>query len=403
MLRFRILRYVLLTGSIIGFLLPLCSDYLRRRTVDRYDLRWHQKLDKDKRLQTISVRNAGNQSENNLILDFDFGAGSDHVSELETSIANQNPYSSILDVVALHARSPTWLSLTQQEKSKLLPLLDRQSNSRQLNEIDKVLDELLRGRLTAQQGSATVEQFDTQVSIPSVFPCKQRESQEACAKMNDLLVDWKLSAQAMLASIRSEWKSTTGLKIEPESDRLSFERYVSMSFSLGPGEERVLRIRYSHLPVQASTFLRSASDRKTVQVAQESDLYSTMPALFFKLHPFAVAPTIILLICILYFAPLLVPPSFLSTKALFNMALDSQDHDVWKHVLDRHRFFILQQFRELKRRFNPSLTVDAEEIVDYVRNGLEYAHRKHGLRLTSTADMNTYIHNELRFLVQNAK
>lgn len=399
MLRFRILRYVLFTASFIGFFLPFCSDYFKRRTVDRYDLRWHQTLDHDNRIQNISVRNAGTQPESNLILYFDFGTGSGHVSELQTSLSDQSPYSSIFDVVALHVRSPTWFSLTQTEIAKLLPLLDRQSNSRRLEEIDKVLDQLLRDRLAAQQGHASVEHFNANLPIPAIFVCKRGEDSEICARMKILFADWKLSNQAMLSDILSDWANRTGLKIESETDRLSFEQHLSMRFSLAPGEERMLRIRYGPQPLQAFISLQAASDRKTVQVARKSDLYSAMPLLFFRLHPYAGIPTLLLLIVILYFSPLLVPPSFLSTKTLFNMALASGDHEVWKQALDRHRFFILQQFRELKRRLNPSIRLDSEEVIDFVRDGLVRAHREYGLRLTSTVDMNTFIHNELHFLV----
>jgi|GEM_PF-2529017 len=410
MFRLKIVRYTVFLGSTISLLLPFFSEYVRQKTLQRYDLRWHQELDTRSRIQTIAVRNAGSQPKGNLVLDIDLGPNkSGVISDFEASLSDRKPYTSFMEAVTKGSFALETLVLKSPERDRIIQAVDRHSSSRNLDDLDKIFDDILEERLAALAGSKILNYFHQTNTPPANWhdiwhqKCGVTKPSSDCSKVDAILADWERSKQGFLNQALFKWHEATDLRLEPESEGLSPNGRVSVTLSLAAGEARFLRFHYSHNPASALTVLRSTTGEQTVQVRKPSDLFSTPVSILFDLHPnLKIFLGLIFLILVLL-SPFLVPVQLLPIHRVFNIALETEDYEFWQQALDRYRFFILQQFRELRRIFNPELVADPEEIMDFVRNGLTIVHKSNGLGFRNIRDLNAFIHDELRDLVLNAK
>lgn len=409
MFKYKLLKYTLVVVSIIAFAVPLFSDYVRHRTLERYDLRWTQTLDRQSRTQTIVVRNASSQAKENLVLELDPGPNAARVfQDFEISSSERGPFQTFLDTVELTNVESAQTGLTAPEKNKILQELDAHSSQRGLDNLDGVFDEILRNRLPAGTDKRTDVPFSGQRTVDWHVSWKQKcsaaKSTAECPKIDAVLVDWEAAKAVFQNTALDRWHNETGVGFASTSDQLSLDKKLFVTLSLGANELRVLRFRYTHSPATVSTLFRSTSGERPVQLGSVRALFSPFLFVLFTKHPNYLLTLLFLCLVVTYwYGPALLPMRVVSIEKIFNFALESKDFEYWQQALEQHRFYILQEFRRLRRTLNPNLAVASDDqVIDFVREQLMRRYERTKVRFRSTRALNTSIHDELWCLVQTA-
>jgi hypothetical protein len=408
MFKYKVLKCALLLVSIVAFCLPLFSEFVRRKTLERYDLRWLQTFDRQSRTQTITVRNSGNQPKENLVLELDPGPNSARVlRELEISSSERGPYQKFLDTVELTNAQSSETRLTAPEKNKLMQALDTHYSQRGLDDIDAVFDGLLKDRLTAGKNTSADAQFTGQRTRDWHLSWKQKcavvKPTAECPKVEALLTDWEEAKAGFRKAAFDNWQQNTGVRLASVSDQLSFDKKFFITLSLAANEVKVLRFRYAHSPATVTPFFRSTSGEQTVRFNNTADLFSPFLSILYTVHPHSTfAAVILLLILAALFGPLLLPLRILSVQQIFNRALKLEDYDYWKHAMERHRFFILQEFRRLRAESKMRTDASDDEVLDFVRAALTIKSKRGKVPFRSTAALNSSISLALSRFVDRA-
>lgn len=402
MFKFKVLKYAFAATSLVAFGASFFSDSLRQKTLHRYDLRWCQELDTRNRVQTIVVQNAGNQPKENLELELDFGSDVARVlADFEVSSSRQGPYETFLDV--LQETTAQWSSaaLTASELNRISQALDKHSAQRGLYDLDLIFDDILRTRLVSGNGQQALQYLQLNPLATQEWhlswqqKCFELRDNTDCLRVNSILADWEQAKQSFRNAAFARWNTNTSLKLESTSDQLSLDQRLLMKLSLGVNEHRVLRFYYSHRPATVSTSFRSTTGAQTTLLNSVQEVFSPFVSVLFKIHPIWLYIGLVLAALVVYYSALLLPLHLLPIEKIFNFALESRDDDYWKHALDRHRFFIMREFRQLRRDLNPGAKIDSDEVMDFVRDGLQVEHDRGAVKFRNAKALNRSIHDEL--------
>jgi hypothetical protein len=399
----KLVRYSVLLMSIVGIVLPLISVSIRKETLDRYNLRWHQAFNEQTRMQTIRVRNAGDERSGKLIVEV-VADKPGLFGDIETASSEANPSVSLLKVAGSSCLTSDCKAIfSQSEREQLARAADTNDHAA-IADIETVFDEILFERLrTAGSKKIAVGLFgDGPFNTEGVHrhwheQCKERAEQIECRKVDSVILDWELAKQAYYTEMLETWGRSAGVAFaniqkNPNSG-------FALIFQLDPGEVRIVKVHYSHLSGKALPSVVSNTGDQTTLVANSNDLFSTWISFFWTLHPHITILIAVAILALLPFMRFFVPLHLISTKRLFDVAVRNDDYQFWKEALERHRFYILQQYREVKKSLNPNLVMDSEEVIDYVRSRMTDQFKSGRLPMTTQTHLDMFIRSELEDLV----
>jgi hypothetical protein len=233
--------------------------------------------------------------------------------------------------------------------------------------------------------------------------CQRKVSDSDCLKVDALIGAWEQSKDVFYSEAFQKWQQATDIVMDSNADDLPNDRRISMMLTLDPGETRLLRFHYLGNTVAVTSAFRSLSGDRTTLFSTTSDLYSILPLTLFHLHPWIIYLVFPLFFGLVLLMPYLIPSHLLTNKKLLKLALRTDDYEFWKQTLDRYRFYVLVEFRELRRIYNPKLKTDAEEVVDYFRTRLTREYQAGGWRFLRRSRLDEFIKDELRILVLKSK
>jgi hypothetical protein len=179
---------------------------------------------------------------------------------------------------------------------------------------------------------------------------------------------------------------------------------TNFTFDLGANESCVLKVYYNPDPsmaISAGVEVLSSSVAKTNLVTAPADLKLPLPMFMFEYHLNSLAGMVIIGLAALIFAwPVIRPKQLLPLHKVFKFALRTDDHEYWEHAYQRCRFFVLQQFRDLRNiAGRPDLNPEPEELLDYVRNCLITIYANDPSELGSDRKLERVIRTQIQGLV----
>ncbi len=401
MFKYKVLKVLFATASIITFLISPFSDFLKAKTIRRYDLRWYQDVNNNTGIQTIVVRNAGVEPKDNLVLDLNFDSNATRVlTDFEVASDDKGPAEKFLDAVARISTAEPLGSLTADETTRVSQLLDRHFGDRKLNYLDRVFDDILKSRMQAANGAnaltyltgnhQTTENWHTQWSNR----CVGNRSND-CGPVDTVLAGWEKARNGFRNAVLQNWKERTGISMTSNSDHLSLDKTLSMTLALAPGEQRIFKFYYVGNPGNITTGFRSLKEGQTYQLSERSSLSSSFVELLLDFYPFLVLLLLILPPLIYFLGWALLPLQIVPTHQIFNLAMESDDEEKWKQAFERHRFFIMRQFRAVLQTEQSKAEATEQEVLDLIRDWLTERHDNGTPRFKNGESLNRSIHLEL--------
>lgn len=412
--RYRILRYLIVIVPLALTLFSSFSEPLRSWLLSRYQLRWHVEDRSEERLPVVvTVTNTGSATVSKVrvlltitsreprpVADFSFSreAGTPRISF----------FNSLVDFDSAPSRPAS-------EIEKLMVVLDRHSASRTLFNLEKTFDEILASQLQPKQPLLKLLN-DLKKTSPNyddwhrgwLQRCAGYEiPTQNCREADNLLGTWEKTKQDLLVTAQRKWYEATGVALSHKNNQISPTGEVDFTFDLGGNETAVLQIDYDTNPslvIKTDIAVTSSSISKTNKVTDKFYLTAPLPFFMFKYH-FDIFVSIVLLgALIIWFSwPAIVPKQLLSISKVFRVALKEKDEEYWDYALQRHRFHILQKFRNLQIVFKKTdVPVETDEILDHVRDYLIKVYDDDQRKVTDDARLNRVISSALRKYVAAA-
>lgn len=408
MVKFRIVRYL---AALIPFIITLISplsEPLYRQFIGQYDLRWHTPSEPLDRHQPIALYNGGSAELPKVLVELDVkadapGAVMDfNYSPLETG-PGASYLNTLIDADALVKLSPP-------EKDKIAAILDEHSATRSLQAIDKALDDAFVQRLQANKDySQIVNELQTEGGGCNGWhgysqkQCAINKWPSAiCSEVDKSLGTWELTKRGLYGIASKRWQEITGVTALLPPGQTSSLGKTFFTLPLNPGESGFLVIDYGSEPVKSVAInVASNTVQKAFKVDKLEDLRKSPLLIYAKSHTFLTFILLVsFLLSVLGIWHVIKPNRLRPTYRVFNLALQTNNHEFWEHAYQRHRYFILQRFRYFRDLFNKrNLNLDAEEILDFVRASLVNRYRQNKRLYKSEKALNNYIRSQLRFLV----
>jgi hypothetical protein len=423
--RHRFLGYaVVLIPLVLIFFSPF-SESIRQRLLRQYDVRWHLVYDEALRTQTITIRNNGDAAVPDVRIKLNIQTDAPRPLGDFAYAPMGTPRQSFFDSISNSESLKIW-SETDSGKEvskdpnpsgldKLAAVIDEHSTSRNLHTLDQELDGLLVSKLRKETVPAKiVDEFNSISKNCSAWhhillqKCKDGTyAADLCRRATNIIGAWELSKRDLQEKARSKWYEMTGVRVTNKSSLMSPSGEMDFAVGVRGNETSRLHINYNQDPsisMQTSAQVFSDSVGQITQVKAESDL--NMPLLLFllKYQQGKVALVLFGAVLLLSFAwPEIRPKKLLPVHRVFNLALSTDDHEYWEHAYQRHRFYILQQFRELRQTYGRmDLNPEPEEILDYVRSKLITRHQANPGRpwkIRTEQKLNLFIRTHLKTLV----
>jgi hypothetical protein len=398
MFKYKVAKFLIATASIGAFLISPFSDFIKANTIRRYDLRWYQDVDNSTGIQTIVVRNAGVEPKDNLVLELNFDANATRVlTDFDVAADEKGPAEKFLDTVARTSSAEPLGLLSADETTRVSQILDQHFGDRKLNYLDSVFDDILKSRMHAANGAnaltyftsnnQTTENWHTQWSNH----CVGNRSND-CGPVDTVLAGWEKARNGFRNAVLQNWKERTGISMTSNSNHLSLDKTLSMTLALAPGEQRIFKFYYVGNPGNITTGFRSLKEGYTYQLSDRSSLSSWFVSVLLELNPYYYLVALFLLYLLIVLGRLFLPLQIVPVHWLFNFALQSEEEDRWKDAFDRHRYFILRQFRMLRDRESSQADMNEQEVLDLVRDWLTNRKKQGSPRFTSTESLNRSIH-----------
>ena len=401
MFRYKLLKVGIAAVSLITFLISPFADSLKAITLRRYDLRWQQSADKANQVQTIVVRNAGTELKDNLILELSFDDKASRVlADFEVKSEANGQAEKFMDTVARTSIAGPAELLTAPETALISQLLDRHFAGRTLNYLDGVFDDILSTRFAAAKSGDAFTYLKNKNAMTANWHndwaqrCAGNQSND-CKSVDTVLGDWEKARSNFRNAVLQNWKERTGISLSSTSDNMSLDKKMLLTFSLQPNEQRFFTFHYNNPGSVAATF-RSTKGEQTYHLDDRSSVFYSFIGLLFYFWPilYMFIPLIVVLV-ILFFGWLLVPLHLLPTYQIFNFAVEYKDEDHWKQALERHRYFIIRQFRAVKSVGGSRAVMDEQQVLDLVRDWLVKRHKNGSPRFRNGELLDRSIHHEL--------
>ena len=408
MLRLKIVRYSILISSLLGVFVPLFSDSIKQETIGRYDLRWSHEVDKKARLRTIVIRNNGPSIAEGLLLELR-PESPDAIVDFDTSSSDTGPYYSFSNALASSWSSATSPQMLKDpEREAIRQVIDTHAVGKRLEDLQSTFDRILIERIKSANGLQKGLDYLQKVAKSKSWHkrwlenCARAKSGADCAKIDTLIGTWEQTKDVFYSGAIQNWVGATGVALQSQ-ERDGSDPSISLRLALRPSETRYIRFRYSKGRDGANPTLTSMSGAHT-NLVNSNQLDSCFLSLFWDLHKFMLIVGVFIVILIaLLLAPFVIPTPLLSTRRIFNIAAQTDDHEFWKTAIERHRYFILEEFRELRRIYRPQFVIDSEQVLDYVRTKVSAETAASNLRLASQAELDGFISDQLRIMLLTAQ
>lgn len=401
MFRYKVAKVLIATASIVTFLISPFSDFLKAKTIRRYDLRWHQGVDNSTGIQTIVVRNAGVELKDNLVLELNFDSKASRVlTDFEVTPDDKGPAEKFLDTVARTSSVEPLGSLSPNETTRVSQLLDQHFRDRKLNYLDAVFDDILKSRMQAANGASALTYLTSNNQATDNWHTQWSnrclgQSANDCVPVDTVLAGWEKARNGFRNAVLQNWKERTGISMVSNSDNLSLDKTLSMTFALAPSEQRIFKFRYAGNPGNIAAAFRSLKEGQTYQLNDPSSVSSSFVCVLLELHPIFYLTPFFLVILLLAIGDLLLPLQLVPVHWLFNFAMQSKDEDHWRYAFERHRYFILRQFRMLRKTEASQADVSDQEVLDLIRDWLTDREERRLPPFKSRKSLNREIHYHL--------
>lgn len=405
MFRLKLVRYWIFLSSALLVLLPLFSATIRKETLDRYNVRWQQELDQTNRVQRLVVRNAG-EADAKLILAIKFDQRS-AITDFDAAPIPNGPAFSIFDAWNLVNTTLSPSLLNEQERERFRQVIDQHKRNRSLNDVDTFLDKLLVERLRSSKISAKSLAYLGTLGATSNWydkwrnRCDRATGDSDCPRVENLISRWEEMKTALYGELYQKWAERTGISIIGD-DMFTFnDGELNLLLKPQAGDSVFIRVHYFHNPVRLSTSLQSMTGAHTTLFSNIDLLSSNFFVAFFQLHPGLLLLLPIAVLLALALLPYALPLRLLTNRKVLALALRTDDYEFWKEALDRYRFYFLEEYRELRRIYNPALKMDTEEVLDYARTRLTREQQVDHPRLAKMRDgkIREFVSDELRNLI----
>jgi hypothetical protein len=378
----------------------------------RYEIRWETKREPNDRTQTITVHNNGTVALSNVRIHLTVTSNKpDPVADFAFGRPGSGPQVSLFDSIASSESTPI---PPPSEQDKLRSVLDPHSDSRTLFAIDHTFDDMLSSRLRGNKQlngllpKVAANRYHSEWHRVLLEECSQHKVSPAiCQQGEPIFQGWEIGRRELLEKGRKRWQETIGVKFWSDNGALMPSGNSNFTFDLGGNESCVLKVYYNTDPsmaISAEAEVLSGSVAKTNQVSAPADLNLPLPMFMLQYHLNSVAGLVIIALAALMFAwPVIRPKQLLPIHKVFKIALNTDDHEYWEHAYQRCRFFVLQQFRDLRSIADrPNLNPEPEELLDYVRNCLITVYANDPSELGSDRKLERVIRTQLKFLVAAA-
>jgi len=359
-------------------------------------------------LRTIAIRNNGPGIAEGLILELRPEAP-DVIVDFDSSSSAAGPHYSFSNALASSwssANSPQMLK--DPEREAIRQVIDTHAIGKRLEDLHSTFDRILVDRIRSAKGLQNGLDYLQKVAESKSWHerwhenCARTKSRAECAQIDTLIGTWEQAKDVFYGGAIQNWVDATGVALLSQ-ERDGSDRTISLRFALKPSETRYIRFHYSRGRDEANPSLKSMSGAHTILV-NSNQLDSCFLSLFWDLHKFLFFVSMFILILVgLLLAPFLIPTQLLSTRRIFNIASHTDDHEFWKAAIERHRFFILEEFRELRRIYRPQFVIDSEQVLDYVRTRVSAETADGNLQIASQAELDGFISDELRIMLLKAQ
>ncbi len=351
----------------------------------------------------INIKSTGSRS----LSDFDFaGYSGDFKRSFFKSFAN----SEVLSTCPLT------------ERNRIIDILDEHSDRQTLYDLDESLNMILTTRLTDQPDLKTAigelqKKEGSSINWHSIWGQKCRGKKAAsektiCQKMEALLENWEYFRRELQFQALKEWKQETGVDVVAPGGVFGFVTLLHFDVPVKERDASYLEIHFGpdELSFERPTIFAAGRTRLT-EVADMSDLNANSLWIYFKYHMLLVLLLGIIFLFLVWAAYFINPPvSLYPIHKVFNLALESEDHELWTIAFERYRYFVAREFRYFRAEFRkPNLQYDSEEILDFLRRKLtdkyNIVKKEYGRKVAkydSEEELNMFTRNLLKFYVLSA-
>jgi hypothetical protein len=357
---------------VIALASPL-SEPFKRQFFSRYDLRWYTPPQPVDRRQTIAVHNAASAEVPKVIVELDIKADiPGAISDFKFSPVGEEPHISFMNTLAV---SEEITKLSSPEKDKITTIVDEHSTSRSLRDVDIAMNESLISKLKTNKTFSHVaddlQKTDKGCEAWHNHWLRQcgpgKPPSQICSEVNKILETWEQSKRGMYVSASKSWQETTGVSVLLPSGEISSVGKTFFTLPLSADESGFLMINYGPDPINSITInVSSSTVNKALRVDALKDLRALPLLIFLKRHPLlTVIFTVAFALSLLVVWHVIKPYKLRPIHSIFNLALQTREHEFWEHAYQRHRYYILYQFRHFRELFNkPNLNLDTEEVLD---------------------------------------
>lgn len=419
---------MVLVPLVLLFFSPFSAS-VWRQILTRYDVRWHHDYDGEGRVQTITLRNNGYEAVPHVLVKLKVrcpAAGPADGPVADVAFARSGrPRWSFVESIPVGEAATAWGAARPNGEAATNPapegegnikaVMDEHSDKRSLYGLDRALDTLLADEMKTSRALRSVAD-DLEKAAPSCSAwhktllqgCKNHlYSEEACRRAGEVVQSWEIFKKDLREKSRERWFAATGVRMEHDDRPDSAEEEMNFTLGLGAQESAVLQVNYNPSPslnVDTEAHVSSGWVGRTNRVENTSDLGAPLFLFLLRYDLWVAAVAFLAVVCGLAFAwPEVRPKKLLPIHKVFKTALATDDHEYWEHAYQRHRFYILQQFRILRKDYERrDLNPDPEFILDYVRSELIKAHYAGGDRwrvFRSEQKLNLFIRTQLKSLV----
>lgn len=407
MLRWKILKSIAVIFPLMVVLASPFLDPIRRRLLNRSDLRLFTTNDSTDRTQTIVIHNAGDVGLSKVFIGVNVPRNIERpISDFLFASDESVPFTSFVETLA---HSDAWTHLPTPDRDKIGVIADDHSSIRTLYKLDQAFDSILIGRLQADR-SLTSAVSDLRVTSGSyddwhyiwLKGCEFNPlPNPACRRVDNALMDWEYTKRSVQMDAFKRWHEMTGVEIIPGGRRLSPNGVVYFALPLGPDESAFLRIRYgpNSLPL-SEPFIFSNPERKITRMDGERDLFASSLWIFGRYYPLLSFFWMVLIAACLRLAwPVIRPPALLPSYGVFNLALKTNDPNHWELASQRYKFHIFRVYRRLWARFKQTdVEHSPEEMFDFIKS-CSIGEKEHTL-FRDQGDLNGFIRRKLEQLIR---
>lgn len=361
------MRWTKILAALLAGLLTYVTHPIETFVVNYYKLRWYVASDSAERTATIAIRNTGEKSSGPISISVVNSSG--EVTDLEYAAPYAGAHFSYLNM-AMHTEPVRQFSSSSRNRI----LLDEHIHDPSLQGMEDGLEDAILAATVPHSSRHRVARAQLTFANHRLWlqQCADPQADRHPCCLERAWEKWEYMLRGIQSEVNTAWKRDASFQLIFPDFHLVPAANTRFLSSLQPGDSVLLIIHVGPGGFQSS-FSASPKPFPVAKLEHLDAGYARMCILY----P-AVAPLLGLLLTLAVVIPIaipFVPPKYLHSYVLVNLALKKRDQmdtaAEWEEVYTRLKYFLKERFDYYRSRLGrrPS-NFNSEQLFDFLRSDL---------------------------------